>query len=83
MGPGRSPANKTLQISFIGNIIKTSSGSVTAYKSSHAIGTVGMATCKVNGVAKLASGLLAPGDTPTCTNKPQGSDTDRFIIYGR
>jgi hypothetical protein len=85
-GDGFGAANKTLQVSFIGNIIRTSSTSVTACKSAPlsytAISTVGTATCKVNGVATLASGLLAPGDTLTCTNKPKGSDTDTFIIYG-
>lgn len=85
-GDGFGAANKTLQVSFIGNIIKATSTSVTACKSAPlsytAISTVGTATCKVNGVAKLASGILAPGDTLVCTNKPAGSDTDKFTVYG-
>ncbi|TCV85171.1 Ig-like domain-containing protein [Sulfurirhabdus autotrophica] len=85
-GDGFGAANKTLQISFIGNIIQTSSTSVTACKSAPlsytAISTVGTATCKVNGIAKTASGPLVPGDALICTNKPTGSDTDKFTIYG-
>jgi len=85
-GDGFGAANKTLQVSFIGNIIRASNTSVTACKSAPlsytAISTVGSATCKVNGVAKLASGILVPGDVLTCTNKPKGSDTDKFNIYG-
>ena len=85
-GDGFGDSNKTLQVSFIGNLIKTSSTTVTACKSTplsySALSTVGIATCKVNGVARLASGVLAPGDTLICTNKPKGSDTDKFIIFG-
>ncbi len=85
-GDGFGAANKTLQVSFTGNIIQTSSTSVTACKSAPlsytAISTVGTATCKVNGIAKTASGALVPGDVLTCTNKPTGSDTDKFNIYG-
>lgn len=85
-GDGFGARNKTLQISFIGNIIKASNTAVTACNSTQlsytAISTVGTATCKVNGFAKTASGLLLPGDTLTCTNKPKGSDTDTFNIYG-
>lgn len=85
-GDGFAASNKTLQLSFIGNIINTSSTTVTACKSGPlsytAISSVGMATCKVNGVAKTASGSLVPGDALVCTNKPSGSDTDKFTIYG-
>jgi hypothetical protein len=86
-GDGYGAKNKTLQTSFIGNIVQASNTGVTVCNATPlsytAITTVGTATCKVNGVDKLASGLLAPGDTLTCTNKPKGSDTDKFIIYGR
>ena len=85
-GDGSGTTNKTLKISFIGNIIQTSSTSVTACKSSplsySAFSTVGPATCTVNGIAKTASGSLVPGDALSCTNRPKGRDTDKFYIFG-
>jgi hypothetical protein len=87
IGDGFGASNKTLQISFIGNIVQASNTGVTACNATplsyNAITTVGTATCKVNGVAKLTSGVLVPGDTLTCTNKPKGSDTDKFVIFGK
>jgi hypothetical protein len=84
-GDGFGAGNRTLQVSFIGNIIKTSSSTVTACKAAplsySAISTVGTATCKVNSIAKTASGSLTAGDILTCTNKPKGTDTDKFNIY--
>ena len=68
-GDGFGASNKTLQIGFIGNIIQTSSSSVTACNSTplsySAFSTVGTPTCKVNGIAKPTSGSVAPGDTLT------------------
>ena len=85
-GDGFGAANTTLQVSFIGNIIRATNTAVTACNATplsySAIATVGTATCKVNGVAKLASGVLQPGDALICTNKPKGTDTDKFNIYG-
>lgn len=85
-GDGFGATNKTLQISFIGNIIQASSTTVTACNSTplsySAFSTVGTATCTVNGVAKTASGSLVPGDALSCTNKPKGRDTDKFSIFG-
>ncbi len=85
-GDGFGAANKTLQISFIGNIIQATNTAVTACNATPlsytAMSTVGTATCKVNGVTQLSSGMLMPGDKLTCTNKPKGSDTDKFTIYG-
>lgn len=84
-GDGLKASNKSLQISFIGNIIQASNTSVTVCKATplsySAISTVGTATCKVNGVATTASGSLVSGDALTCTNKPKGTDTDKFTIY--
>jgi len=86
-GDGFGSRNKTLQVSFIGNIVKATNTSVTACNATPlsytAISTVGTATCKINNVANLSSGLLEPSDTLTCTNKPKGFDTDKFVIYGR
>lgn len=84
-GDGFKASNTTLQVSFIGNIIEATNTSVTACKATplsySAVSTTGTATCKVNGIAKTASGSVVSGDTLICTNKPKGSDTDKFLIY--
>lgn len=87
VGDGYGAGNKTLQLSFIGNIVKASNTAVTACNATAlsytALTTVGTATCTVNGVAALASGSLVPGDALTCTNRPKGTDTDKYTIYGQ
>ena len=44
------------------------------------VSTVGTARCSINGIATAANGTVAVGDKLICTNKPDGSDTDRFTI---
>lgn len=41
---------------------------------------IGSASCELNGVLIGDSGTVSSGDTLICTNKPDGKDTDRFII---
>ena len=90
-GGGQGPAiNTTLQTMFTGQItttqgltnggmnsVKICPGSKVAYD---ATTTTGKAVCWVNGVAGPASGRLGVGDKLICSNKPDGSDIDRFTV---
>ena len=44
------------------------------------VSTVGTARCSINGIATAANGTVAAGDKLICTNKPDGSDIDRFSV---
>lgn len=82
--------NATVQTTFTG-YITTETGLTSGGKNSVKVcpdttvdyettSSVGLATCSINGVAVAASGTVAIGDRLICTNKPDGSDTDRFSI---
>ena len=83
-------ANATVQTTFTGKIT-TEAGLTSGGKNSVKIcpdtnvdyettSTVGTALCRINGVAVANTGTLAIGDKLICTNKPDGSDTDRFSV---
>ena len=44
------------------------------------VSTVGTARCSINGVATAAKGTVTAGDKLICSNKPDGSDIDRFSV---
>ena len=88
-GQGQS-VNATVQTTFTGyitteagltsggkNAVKICSGTTVDYET---ISSVGTATCRINGVAVANTGSVSIGDKLICTNKPDGSDTDRFSI---
>ena len=91
VGGGQSAAiNATVQTTFTGyitteagltsggkNAVKVCSGTTVDYETTSSVGT---ALCRINGVASAASGTIFIGDKLICTNKPDGSDTDRFSI---
>lgn len=91
IGGGQSPTvNGTLTVTFTGKIT-TTTGLQTGGKNSVKIcgGTTvdfvtnsatGSDLCTINGVAVATTGTLAIGDKLICTNKPDGSDTDRFSV---
>jgi len=91
VGGGVSDAvNDTLKVTFRGpvatsrgltnrgrNVVLVCPGSTVTFE---AESTSGRASCKVNGVSVGPSGTLGAGDTLHCTNKPEGRDTDRFLV---
>ena len=91
IGGGQSSGvNATVSTTFTGQIT-TTSGLTSGGKNSVKIcggttvdfvttSTVGTERCTINGVAVATAGTLAIGDKLICTNKPDGSDTDRFSI---
>lgn len=90
-GGGQSPAiNSTLTTTFTGiltdtgrllnggkNTVKICPGTAVDFEANS---TSGVAVCKINGVAVGGSGKLTAGDSLICSNKPDGSDTDRFSV---
>ena len=90
-GGGQSATvNATVQTTFNGHIT-TTAGLTSGGKNSVKIcpdtivdyettSSVGTALCRINGVAVANTGSVAIGDKLICTNKPDGSDTDRFSI---
>ena len=84
-----SVVNSTLETRFTGHIM-TASGLTSGGKNTVKIcpGTTvdywargsGTELCRINGVAANYFGTLAIGDKLICTNKPDGSDTDRFSV---
>jgi hypothetical protein len=86
-GGGQSPTvNATLSITFTGNItgstnnsVKLCPGTTATYEAVSTLGA-GTESCTVSGSASAATGTVAPGQKLICTNKPTGSDTDRFRI---
>ena len=91
VGGGQSPSvNSTVQTTFTGHItteagltfgsknaVKVCSGTTVDYET---ISSVGTALCHINGVAVANTGSMSFGDKLICTNKPDGSDTDRFSV---
>ena len=59
------------------NTVRICPGTSVTYE---AVAIPGNAVCSVNGVATGATGDATIGDKLLCTNKPDGSDTDRFNI---
>ena len=59
------------------NTVKICPGTVLQYETTS---TVGTARCTVKSAATASTGTLALGDKMICSNKPDGSDTDRFTI---
>lgn len=91
IGGGQSSGvNGSMTTTFVGHIT-TTSGLTSGGKNSVKIcagttvdfvttSTVGTASCIINAAATASTGTLAIGDKLICTNKPDGSDTDRFSI---
>lgn len=88
-GGGQGPSvNETLAVSFIGNITNPTAGNTTTTieicsgttVEFTANSTSGVPACTVNNSVTAPSGTLQIGDSLTCTNKPDGSDTDTFKI---
>ena len=90
-GGGQSPTvNATLQTTLTGHLTTTTgltSGGKNAVKicggttvDFETTSSTGAEHCTINGVAVATAGTLAIGDKLICTNKPDGSDTDRFSI---
>lgn len=88
-GQGQS-FNSTMVTTFTGNIT-TEAGLVSGGKNVIKIypgtvldfttdSSVGETTCVVNGSVAGAAGSLTVGDKLICSNKPDGSDVDRFSI---
>lgn len=92
-GGGQSVAvNEQVQIKFSGQIT-TESGLTSGGKNTvticpgtrvdyEVISTLGTAVCTLNGAPLQLTGRLGDGQQITCSNKPDGSDTDRFTIKG-
>ena len=88
IGGGQGTAvNETLAVTFTGNITTPITGNETTIKicsgttvDFNANVTAGVATCTVNSAATASSGTLQINDNLTCTNKPDGADTDTFRI---
>lgn len=90
-GGGQSTTvNSTVQTTFTGHIttetgltsggrnaVKICPGTTVDYET---VSSVGTAICSINGVASAASGSMSIGDKLICTNKPDGSDTDRYSV---
>mgnify|MGYP001568668017 FL=1 len=85
-GGQSSTVNATLSITFTGQIVshtnnsvKMCNGTVGTYESTS---TAGVAICNLDGTASASTGSFAAGSKLICTNKPTGSDTDRWRILG-
>jgi len=90
-GGGESDAvNETLKLKFLGPVTTTTGlinrgrnrveicpGSTVSFE---AESTVGPVSCKVNGRSVGDRGVVVAGDMLVCTNRPEGSDVDRFTI---
>ena len=92
-GGGQSAAvNDQVQLRFTGQIT-TEAGLTSGGKNTvticpgtrvdyEVISTLGTAVCTLNGTPLQPTGQLGDGQQITCSNKPDGSDTDRFTIKG-
>ena len=92
-GGGQSAAvNDQVQVKFTGQIT-TESGLTSGGKNTvticpgtrvdyEVISTLGTAICTFDGEALQPTGRLGDGQQIICSNKPDGSDTDRFTIQG-
>ena len=86
-GGGQSPqVNATLFTTFTGHIVSVTNNSITVCLGTplqfEAFTTVGIASCTISGTATASVGALFEGSRLICSNRPAGSDTDRFRVVG-
>jgi hypothetical protein len=94
LGDGTGATNEEVKVTFTGNVANAAAiiakpntnsiyicpGTTVSYTATTTKGTL---VCKVNNTTTRPSGTLRVNDNLQCTNKPGGSDVDKFFIKGQ